>query len=156
MIRLSATTSIRVRLRRRAIKTIGRAHLAVYRATGGRVLGTVAGMPVLLLSTIGRRSGKRRTTPLTFFRDGDDLVVIASNGGDDRPPAWLRNIEQDSRATVQIGADRSAVTAAIAPEEVRARLWPEITATYEGYAAYQARTTRTIPVVVLALDRQAL
>lgn len=153
MVGLGATTSFRMRLRRNAIRAIGRAHLAVYRATRGRLLGSVAGMPVLLLTTTGRRSGGLRTTPLTFFRDGSDLVVIASNGGDDRPPAWLLNLEQDSRATVQIGADRALVTAATAPEPVRARLWPEITATYEGYAAYQSRTSRRIPVVLLSPTR---
>jgi deazaflavin-dependent oxidoreductase (nitroreductase family) len=146
---LSLTTSARVRLRRRAIKTIGRAHLAVYRATRGRLLGSVAGMPVLLLTTTGRRSGKQRTTPLTFFRDGDAIVLIASNGGDERPPAWWLNLQHSPRATVQIGAGRAAVTAANAPEQARARLWTEITATYQGYAAYQRRTTRQIPVVLL-------
>ena len=79
-------SAVRSRSRRWVIRGLSRAHLAVHRVTRGGVLGSVAGMPVLLLTTTGRRSGKARTTPLTFFRDGTDLVVIASNGGADRPP----------------------------------------------------------------------
>jgi deazaflavin-dependent oxidoreductase (nitroreductase family) len=106
-------------------------------------------MPVLLLTTTGRRSGKARTTPLTFFRDGADLVVIASNGGADRPPDWWLNLQQTPRAVVQIGTDRLVVTARAASEQERERLWVVITATYAGYARYQERTTRRIPVVLL-------
>jgi deazaflavin-dependent oxidoreductase (nitroreductase family) len=106
-------------------------------------------MPVLLLTTTGRRSGKARTTPLTFFRDGTDLVVIASNGGTDRPPGWSLNLQQTPRAVVQIGTDKLVVTARPASEQQRERLWSVITATYAGYARYQERTTRRIPVVLL-------
>jgi deazaflavin-dependent oxidoreductase (nitroreductase family) len=106
-------------------------------------------MPVLLLTTTGRRSGKARTTPLTFFRDGRDLVVIASNGGADRAPDWSVNLQQDPRAVVQIGADKLSVEARTATPEERERLWVGITATYPGYAAYQRKTTRRIPVLIL-------
>ena len=106
-------------------------------------------MPVLLLTTRGRRSGKARTTPLTFFRDGTDLVVIASNGGADRPPDWWLNLQQDPRAVVQIGTDELTVEARTASPEERERLWVGITATYPGYAAYQRKTTRRIPVLIL-------
>ena len=142
-----------VRLRRWAIRCLGKAHLAVHRVTRGRVLGSVAGMPVLLLTTTGRRSGKARTTPLTFFRDGTDLVVIASNGGADRPPAWSLNLQQTPRAVVEIGTDKLAVTARAASEQERERLWVVVTATYAGYARYQERTTRRIPVVLLTPER---
>lgn len=128
---------------------MGLAHRFVYRATGGRLVGSAAGMPVLLLTTTGRRSGKARTTPLTFFRDGDDIVVIASFGGSDVPPAWWVNLRHDPRATVTIGRHRSGVTARIATEAERDRLWPLITRTYPGYARYQERTARSIPVVLL-------
>ncbi len=97
-------------MRRWAIRFLSKAHLAAYRLSRGRVLGSVAGMPVLLLTTTGRRSGKTRTTPLTFFRDATDLVVIASNGGADRPPDWSLNLQQTPRAVVEIGSDRVAVT----------------------------------------------
>lgn len=137
------------RLRRWAIRGLSRAHLAVHRLTRGRVLGSVAGMPVLLLTTTGRRSGKARTTPLTFFRDGTDFVVIASNGGADRPPAWSLNLQQTPRAVVRIGTDTLVVTARPASEQERERLWVVVTGTYAGYARYQERTTRRIPVVLL-------
>ena len=109
-------------------------------------------MPVLLLTTTGRRSGKARTTPLTFFRDGADLVVIASNGGADRPPGWSLNLQQNPRAVVEIGTDEVAVTARTASAAERKRLWVPITATYSGYARYQEKTTRRIPVVILTPD----
>ena len=112
-------------------------------------------MPVLLLTTTGRRSGKARTTPLTFLRDGADLVVIASNGGADRPPDWSLNLQQTPRAVVEIGTDKLVVTARSASEQERERLWVVVTATYAGYARYQERTTRRIPVVLLTpVDRQ--
>jgi F420H(2)-dependent quinone reductase len=139
-------------MRRRAIRFLSKVHLAAYRLSRGRVLGSVAGMPVLLLTTTGRRSGKARTTPLTFFRDGTDLVVIASNGGADRPPDWSLNLQQTPRAVVEIGTDKVAVTARQASEQERERLWVMITATYTGYARYQERTTRRIPVVLLTRD----
>jgi len=106
-------------------------------------------MPVLLLTTAGRRSGKARTTPLTFFRDGTDLVVIASNGGADRPPDWWLNLQHTPRAVVEIGSDKLVVTARPASGQQRERLWSVITATYAGYARYQERTTRQIQVVLL-------
>src|SRR5512132_4350757 len=111
-----------LRFRRWALGALSKAHLAVHRLTRGRVLGSVAGMPVLLLTTTGRRSAKARTTPLTFFRDGTDLVVIASNGGADRPPAWSLNLHQTPRAVVEIGTDKLVVTARAASEQERERL----------------------------------
>jgi deazaflavin-dependent oxidoreductase (nitroreductase family) len=112
-------------------------------------------MPVLLLTTTGRRSGKARTTPLTFFREGDDLVVIASNGGSDRAPDWSLNLRQNPQATVRIGVQELAVTARTASAEERQRLWPGITATYAGYARYEQRTARPIPVVILSAGRRS-
>ena len=145
-----------VRLRRWAIKALSQAHLVVHRATRGRVLGSVAGMPVLLLTTTGRRSGKARTTPLTFFRDGTDLVVIASNGGADRPPGWSLNLQQTGRAVVRIGTDKLVVTTRPASEQERERLWAVVTAMYAGYARYQERTSRQLPIVLLTpADPQA-
>jgi deazaflavin-dependent oxidoreductase (nitroreductase family) len=142
--------SLRLRRRRWTIRCLSKTHLLVHRASRGRVLGRVAGMPVLVLTTKGRRSGKARTTPLTFFREGADLVVIASNGGAERPPDWWLNLQEDPRAVVEIGTEKLAVTARNASAEERERLWVAITATYSGYARYQERTTREIPVVLLA------
>jgi deazaflavin-dependent oxidoreductase (nitroreductase family) len=142
-------SAVRRTLRRWAIRALSKAHLAAYRVSRGRVLGSVAGMPVLLLTTTGRRSGKARTTPLTFFRDATDLVVIASNGGADRSPDWSLNLQRTPRAVVEIGSDTLVVTARPASQAERERLWVVITATYAGYARYQDRTKRPIPVVLL-------
>ena len=149
---MHVVTAVRLRFRRWAIRVLSRAHLAAYRVSRGRVLGSVAGMPVLLLTTTGRRCGEARTTPLTFFRHATDLVVIASNGGADRSPDWSLNLKQTPRAVVEIGTDRLVVTARAASEQERERLWVAITATYAGYASYQERTKRRIPVVLLTPD----
>ena len=152
---MPVVSALRVTLRRWLIRGLSKTHLAVYRLSRGRFLGTVAGMPVLLLTTTGRRSGKARTTPLTFFRDGADLVVIASNGGADRPPDWSLNLRQNPRAVVEIGTDELIVQARIASAEERERLWFGITATYSGYARYQKKTARQIPVLILTPDRES-
>jgi deazaflavin-dependent oxidoreductase (nitroreductase family) len=138
-----------VAFRRAVIRGLSLTHLAAYRASGGRLLGRLAGMPVLLLTTTGRRTGKPRTRPLTFFRDGDAIVLVASNGGADRAPGWLLNLEARPLASVRIGRERFAVEARVATEDERARLWPVITGTFTGYGGYQARTKRPIPLVLL-------
>jgi deazaflavin-dependent oxidoreductase (nitroreductase family) len=141
-------------LRRTAIKAVGRSHRAVYRLSRGRLLGRVAGMPVLLLTTTGRRSGRSRTTPLTYFVAGDDVVIVASNGGDDQAPAWWLNLRQHPQATITIGTSSRSVTARAATGDEHDRLWPMITATYPGYAAYARRTSRPIPVVLLGRTKE--
>jgi len=133
---------------------MSKTHLLIHRLSRGRLLGRVLGMPVLLLTTTCRRSGKPRTTPLTFFRDGANLVVIASNGGADRPPDWSLNLQQNPRAIVKIGADELTVQARTASTEQRERLWVGITSTYSGYARYQEKTARQIPVLILTPDRE--
>jgi F420H(2)-dependent quinone reductase len=139
-----------MRLRPAAIRAMGRSHRAVYRLSGGRLLGRVAGMPVLLLTTTGRRSGKARTTPLTYFESGADLAVVASNGGEDRPPAWWVNLRADPRAEITIGRHSFPVQTREATPEEHARLWPVITQVNPGYAGYARRTVRPIPVVILS------
>jgi deazaflavin-dependent oxidoreductase (nitroreductase family) len=140
---------LRVALRRALIRWLSLTHLAVYRASGGRLLGRIAGMPVLLLTTTGRTTGRRRTRPLTFVRDGEAIVLVASNGGADRAPGWSLNLQAASRAVVRVGGESFAVEARVATEEERARLWPTITGAYPGYAGYQERTERRIPLMVL-------
>jgi deazaflavin-dependent oxidoreductase (nitroreductase family) len=149
MILLVAALAIRVRIRRLTIRALSKAHLLVQHLSRGRLLGRLAGMPVLLLTTTGRRSGRARTTPLTFFREGREFVVIASNGGADRPPDWSLNLRDNPHAVVQIGRDELAVIARPASAEERGRLWVRITATYPGYAEYQKKTARQIPVIML-------
>jgi deazaflavin-dependent oxidoreductase (nitroreductase family) len=107
-------------------------------------------MPVLLLTTTGRRTGRRRTTPLTFFRDGGEVVLVASAGGSDRSPAWALNLAARPRAEITVGSETRPVTARTATAGERDRLWPVVTRTYPGYARYQARTAREIPLLLLA------
>ena len=144
----------RKRLRRFLIRAMSRTHGGVYRASGGRILGRVAGMPVLLLTTTGRESGKPRTAALTYLRDGADLVVIGSFGGSDLPPAWWLNLQRDPRASVLIGKTTSEVTARASTAEEHDRLWPLVTAAYPGYGRYQERTARLIPIVMLTPEEQ--
>lgn len=139
----------REQMRRFLIRAMSRTHGSVYRASRGRLLGRLAGMPVLLLTTTGRRSGRPRTAALTYFRDGAELVVIGSFGGSHLPPAWWLNLQHDPRASVLIGATASKVTARAATVEEHDRLWPLVTMTHPGYARYQQRTARLIPVVML-------
>jgi deazaflavin-dependent oxidoreductase (nitroreductase family) len=127
----------------------GRLHRAVYRASDGKLGGRLAGRDMLLLTTRGRRSGELRTTPLSYLGDGDDVVIVASNNGGDRDPAWWSNLEADPAAEVQMGAERYAVRAQRAEGEERDRLWPLLVAYNPPYATYAERTSRPIPVVVL-------
>lgn len=126
-------------------------HTAVYRATGGRIGHTLPGMPtMLLLDHVGARSGTRRTAPLLYFRDGDDLVIVASKGGYPKHPAWFHNLRANPDTTVQVGSERRPVRARVATDEERERLWPKAVASYAGYRGYQERSRgRTIPLVIL-------
>ena len=144
----------REQLRRFLIRAMSRMHGSVYRASSGRLLGRLAGMPVLLLTTTGRGSGKPRTAALTYFRDGADLVVIGSFGGSDLPPAWWLNLQRAPQASVLIGGTTSKVTARAATPEERGRLWPLVTAAHPGYARYQERTARLIPIVMLTPEEE--
>jgi deazaflavin-dependent oxidoreductase (nitroreductase family) len=142
------------RVRRFLIRVVSRAHGGVYRTSGGRLLSRVAGMPVLLLTTTGRRSGRPRTATLTYFQDGGDLLVIGSFGGSDLPPAWWLNLQRDPRANVLIHGKTSKVTARAATHEEHDRLWPLVTETNPGYARYQKRTARPIPIVLLTPEKE--
>ena len=125
-------------------------HRAVFQASNGRLFNRVAGMPVLLLETTGRRSGKTRSTMLTCpLREDDRLVLVASYGGDPRHPSWFLNLEAHPQVAVVMDGTRRPMTARIATGEERARLWPEVTRRYRGYAQYQRWTDREIPLVIL-------
>jgi deazaflavin-dependent oxidoreductase (nitroreductase family) len=125
------------------------AHSLAYTVTRGRVGGRLGRLPILLLTTIGNKTGKRRTTPLVYLRDGDDLVLVASNGGSDRSPSWFWNLRADNHAVVQINGAREPVVATIATKDERDRLWPEVVSLWPGYAGYQQKTKRLIPLVLL-------
>jgi deazaflavin-dependent oxidoreductase (nitroreductase family) len=124
-------------------------HRGVYRRSGGRLMARLAGIDMLLLTTRGRRSGQPRTTPLACFRDGEHLVVVASNNGQAHDPAWWKNLEERPEAEVQLGAERFAVRARRARGPERERLWPWLVQQNRAYARYARKTSREIPVVVL-------
>ena len=107
------------------------------------------GVFTLLLTTRGRRSGKLRRTALIYGRDGEAYVIVASQGGDPRHPAWYLNLQADPTAEVQVGADRFTARARTATAEEKARLWPLMTGIWPAYDDYQAKTERDIPVVLL-------
>lgn len=134
--------------RRWVIRTISRTHVAVYRASGGRVGGSFRGMGFLLLHTTGARTGRRRTTPLLFMPDGDALVVVGSNGGSLRHPAWLHNVRATPGVEVTVGRTTRQVRARVADPAEKARLWPLLNRLYP-YDDYQRHTTREIAVVLL-------
>ncbi|MFL5954520.1 MAG: nitroreductase/quinone reductase family protein [Gaiellaceae bacterium] len=127
----------------------GAFHRFLYRVSGGRIGGRVWGLRVVLLTTTGRRSGKRRTVPLCALREGEDVVVIASYGGLDRAPAWSLNLDANPEAELQDGRVRRPVVARTASGEERTRLWTAVTTTAPGYLEYERRTAREIAVVIL-------
>jgi deazaflavin-dependent oxidoreductase (nitroreductase family) len=132
------------------LKLFSRVHVVFYRASGGRVGGRFRKTaPVLLLTTSGRKTGKRRTIPLLYVEDADRYVVVASVGGASRHPAWYLNLRGDPAATIQVGNRKLAVGSETAGPEERARLWARVTRMYPKYDDYQAKTSREIPVVTL-------
>jgi len=134
---------------RPVMRMIAATHEFWYRMTGGFVGGRFGKAPILLLTTTGAKTGKERTMPLLYYPDGENLVVIASNGGSDRHPGWYVNVRKNPKAEVQVGRETKAVTAKTASAEEKARLWPLITKMYAQYDGYQKNTSREIPVVVL-------
>jgi deazaflavin-dependent oxidoreductase (nitroreductase family) len=133
------------------LKSMNTVHRLLLKVSGGRVGGQFGGMPVLELTTIGRRSGTPRSVMLTSpLRDGDAYVVVASRGGDDQHPAWFLNLRNkpEVRVTVHGGAP-TAMIAEIASPEDRARMWPVVVKQFGQYGGYQKRTDREIPLVLL-------
>jgi len=140
-------------LRARALKAVFKAHTQIYEASDGRIgqwIGPMApGLPKLLLSVTGRKSGLVRTTPLVYFEDGDSYVVVGSDGAARRDPQWWKNLQEDPRATVRVGRNKFSATARLAEGEERDRLWQIGTGILPAWAEYQTRTERLLPVVVL-------
>jgi deazaflavin-dependent oxidoreductase (nitroreductase family) len=142
-----------------------RLHQFIYRHSGG-LLGSriIAGGQALLLTTTGRKTGKPRTCALIYIKDGERLVVVASNGGSDRPPSWLLNLQAHPGVAVQIGLKKFSARASVASAEERERLWRRVNrhnmglapimhpGTWGRYDVYQRHTTRVIPLVLLERD----
>ena len=129
-------------------------HVALYRLSGGMIGGGAGGRSFLILTTRGRRSGKEYSRPLVYIRDNGRFVVIASNYGKPRHPAWWLNLQAEPHAKVQIGRQVIPVTARAADPEERTRLWSTITERYRNFAEYQQQTTREIPVVILTPENR--
>lgn len=125
-------------------------HEMVFRASNGRIAGRFSGMPVVRLTTTGRKSGKARTTMLTApVQDGERIVLVASYGGDDRHPAWFLNLRDHPDVEVMTQGRTLPMRARVATPEEKTELWPRVVAAYRGYGQYQERTTRDIPLVIL-------
>jgi deazaflavin-dependent oxidoreductase (nitroreductase family) len=131
------------------ISLIGDEHVKVYRETDGEQGYLWNGAPILLLTTTGRRSGEQRTSALIFGRDGDDLLLVASQGGAPTHPSWYHNLMANPDVQVQVQGDVFRATARTASDDEKARLWSIMTDVWPNYDAYQERTDRQIPVVVL-------
>ena len=142
-------TRFTTRISGRSLRWIGKLNVPLYRATRGRLMGKVNRSPVLLLTTTGRKSGQKRTAPVLFGRDGDRVVVIGSNAGNVRAPAWALNLLANPEADIQIRGERRSVRAQVAEGEERERLWRAMNQQYEGFDDYAQRTARDIRLFVL-------
>jgi deazaflavin-dependent oxidoreductase (nitroreductase family) len=134
-----------------ALKSMNRVHRVLLRASGGRLGWHFSGMPVIELTTTGRKSGQPRATMLTSpYQEDSTIVVVASRGGDDTNPAWFLNLRDDPRVMVKVGPEPPIrMTAEIADSNERARIWPIIANKHRNYAGYQRKTEREIPLVLL-------
>jgi deazaflavin-dependent oxidoreductase (nitroreductase family) len=132
------------------ITLLGEEHIRRYRETNGEVGYLWNGVPTLLLTTTGRRSGEPRTSALIFGRDGDDYLVVASMGGAPNHPAWYLNLTANPAAEIQVRGDRFPVVAHTASDDEKPRLWQIVNEVWPNYDVYQSRTERAIPVVVLS------
>jgi deazaflavin-dependent oxidoreductase (nitroreductase family) len=132
-------------------RILGGVHRRIYRLTGGKVGGRLGTLPVLLLTTSGRKSGRPRTQPLVFTQVGDGYAVIASKGGALQHPLWYLNLREDPSATVTVGRETRKVRARDAEGDEREHLWRALADLYPGYEKYAQKTSRRIPVVVLEL-----
>lgn len=133
----------------RAMDAFSGTNVALYRLSGGRIGGRMAGAPLLLLHHVGRKSGTKRITPVIFLVDGDRLVVVGSKGGAARDPAWVLNLAARPDTMVEVARERIAVRARPASDAERERLWPKLVELYPSFATYQGRTDRSLPVLVL-------
>ncbi len=139
------------RIGKSVIRLMSRANTWIYRVSGGRVGATwLRGAPVMLLTTVGRKSGQPRTTPLLYLQDGANVVCVASQGGMSKHPLWFHNLMTHPEVEVEIGTQKRKMTARRASDAEQATLWPRLIAMYRDFNDYQARTDRRIPVVILS------
>jgi deazaflavin-dependent oxidoreductase (nitroreductase family) len=126
-----------------------KAHATIYERSGGRIGASVAGLPTLLLSVIGRNSGQTRSTPLVYFRDGDRYLVVGSDGAAKRDPQWWKNLQVNPIGAIRVGRKKFTVRATLATGDEHERLWKAGIKVNPMWAEYQTRTERELPVVVL-------
>jgi deazaflavin-dependent oxidoreductase (nitroreductase family) len=133
-----------------ALNRVAGAHMFLYKRTSGRLGHDVPGLgPILLLDHVGAKSGVKRTAPLIYVEEGENVVLVGSKGGFPKHPAWVHNLKANPDTTVQIKGERRPVRARVARPQERDRLWAKAVETYPGYKTYQARAGREIPLVVL-------
>jgi deazaflavin-dependent oxidoreductase (nitroreductase family) len=132
-----------------ALKAAGKLNIPIYRLTGGRVFGSLDGNPILLLTTTGRKSGQQRTAPVIYLPDGDRMIVIGTNAGNLRTPAWALNLEANPEGVVETGRKRREVRGRVATGDERAELWSRFTERYSGFDDYEANVTRDVRLFVL-------
>ncbi len=130
-------------------RNVGKLHTRLYRLSRGRIGHRAGGINNLLLTCTGRKSGEKRTCPVAYFADGNRFVMIASNGGNEKHPAWYLNLKVQPRATIDVGPKRLDVIASTAVAEERARLWSAAVRGNPQFAVYESITNREIPVVIL-------
>jgi deazaflavin-dependent oxidoreductase (nitroreductase family) len=130
------------------IKWMARGNTLVYKLSGGKIGGTLGRAPVALLTTIGRKTGEPRVSPLIYLRDGDRIILVASRGGSDKHPMWYLNLRVNPTVQVQIKGQVLALTARVATEDEREQYWPQLTAMYPNFDHYRSWTDRIIPIVV--------
>jgi deazaflavin-dependent oxidoreductase (nitroreductase family) len=131
------------------LRSFGKMNVPLYRASRGRLGATWGRAPVLLLTTTGRRSGQQRTAPVVYLTDGERLVVIGSNAGNERAPAWALNLKGNPACEVEVRGRRRLLNSRVAEGEERADLWRKMNEQYAGFEDYDQRTSRDIPVFVL-------
>lgn len=131
-------------------KLFVRAQSTIYKLSGGKLASTMRGMPIILLTTRGRKTGAKREVPVVPYVEGDSVYVIASMGGAPTHPAWYTNLVANPEVEVQRGADRYRARAIVLEEPDRTQVWQRVTAAMPGFADYQRKTSRVIPVVRLA------
>ncbi len=132
-----------------ALRALGKLNVPIYRLTRGRLMGKIGQAPVLLLTSTGRRSGQPRTAPVLYLADGERVIVIGSNAGNERAPAWSHNLKANPDAEVQIRGERRQVRARVAEGVERTELWRKMNEQYAGFEDYDERTSRDIAVFVL-------
>lgn len=143
-------TATQERVAKPLIVAMSRLNTWIFRLSGGRFGARwMHGAPVLLLTTIGKKSGEARTTPLLYLEDGQRVLLVGSQGGMSKNPLWVGNIDAEPNVEIQIGSNTRKMRGRRGTDEEKARYWPALTRMYPDFADYQARTTRDIPVIVL-------